>query len=85
MKDRESTDVAPVTAERLRQETLERNRAALIRDGEGRQRRRGMRRERQDRMILEQRRVGLSRRWSRATVWSLVFLAGFLAIVWFLA
>jgi hypothetical protein len=79
MKDRDPA------AEKARQETLERNREDLNREGAGRQRRRGMRRERQDRVILERRRLGLPRRWPQATVWSLVIGGGTLAIVWFLA
>ena len=83
MKKGDPADIAPVTAERLRQETLKQNREDLKRDGTGQQRRRGMRRERQDRLILEQRRQRLPRRWTQATVWSLVIGAVLLAIIWF--
>ncbi|MDP6786550.1 MAG: hypothetical protein QF830_01095 [Rhodospirillales bacterium] len=83
MKKGDPADIAPVTAERLRQETLKQNREDLKRDATGQRRRRGMRRERQDRLILERRQRGLPRRWSRATVWSLAIGTGLLAIVWF--
>lgn len=85
MKDRDPAEVAPITAESLRQETLGRNREVLKREGEGRARRRGLRREWKDRLILERRRQESPRRLSRVTVWSLVILAGLLAVVWFLA
>ena len=83
MKDHDPSEIAPVTVERLRQETLEESREDLEQDGVGRQRRRGMRRERQDRLILEQRRQRLPRRWTKATVWSLGIGAVLLAIIWF--
>ena len=85
MNDHDPSEIAPVIVERLRQETLEESREDLEQDGVGRQRRRGMRRERRDRLILERRRQRLPRRWSQAAVWSLVILAGLLAVVWFLA
>ncbi len=85
MTTRDSAEVAPVTAEKVRREALERNREDLKQDGGERQRRRGARREYQDRLILERRRQRLPRRWSQATVWSLVILAGLLFIVWFFA
>jgi hypothetical protein len=85
MKDRAPSEIAPVEARRLRQENLEQNREVLKREGEGRARRGGMRRERQDRIILERRRQRPRRRISRATVWSSVILAGLLAMVWILA
>lgn len=85
MTIRGAAEVAPVTAEKARQEALERNREDLEQDGVERQRRRGARREYQDRLIRERRRQRLPRRWSQATVRSLVILAGLLFIVWFLA
>ena len=86
MTIRGAVEFAPVTVEKARQEALERNREDLAQDGVERHRRRGARREHQDRLIWERRRrQRLPRRWSQATVRSLVILAGLFFIVWFLA